>query len=289
MSDDGASSVVIIAMLGNAFSPRWARARKRDPASCSLDFSTMNVALRAGGASRWALTERARASVSRSADHVAIGTSEMTWQSGDLVVRIDERTAPWRERLRGSVRLTPLSCSDLVVDLDPEGVHTWSPRIPIASVEVDFEEPRVRFRGTGYFDMNRGECPLEETFASWSWSRVSDGKRAEIAYDVALRDGTTRARSFHGACGEDLATAVHDEVVELPATRFGLPRRARSREGPTALVRTLEDGPFYARSVVTTTLAGQRAIGIHETVSLDRFRSRWVKLLVPFRMQVEAT
>ena len=289
MSDDGASSVVVIAMLGNAFSPRWARARKHDPTSCSLDFSTMNVALRAGGASRWALTERARASVSRDADHVAIGTSAMTWQNGDLVVDIDERTAPWRERLRGRVRLTPLAGSDLVVDLDPEGVHTWSPRIPIAGVQVDFEEPRVRFRGTGYFDMNRGECPLEETFASWSWSRVSDGERGEIAYDVALRDGTTRARSFRGACGEDLVVAVHDEVVELPVTRFGLPRRARGGEGSTTLVRTLEDGPFYARSVVTTTLAGQRAIGIHETVSLDRFRSPWVKFLVPFRMRVAAT
>ena len=289
MSDDGASSIVVIAMLGNTFSPRWARARKRDPASSSLDFSTMNVALRTGSANRWALTERERASVSRGADHLAIGTSEMAWRNGDLVVSIDDRSAPWRERVRGKVRLTPLAGSDVVVDLDPSGLHTWCPRIPIASVEVDFEEPRVRFRGTGYFDMNRGECPLEETFASWSWSRVSDGRRGAIAYDVAMRDGSTRARSFRSACGEDLVIARDDQVVSLPTTRFGLPRRARGGEGATELVRTLEDGPFYARSVVTTTLAGQRAMGIHETVSLDRFRAPWVRFLVPFRMRVGAT
>ena len=248
----------------------------------------MNVALRADGSSRWALTERGRGAVARSADHVAVGSSEMTWQGDDLVVRIDERSAPWRERVRGTIRLVPLAHSELIVDLDPGGLHTWSPRIPIARVEVDFEEPRVRFRGTGYFDMNQGAGPLEDTFASWSWSRVSDGRRVAIAYDVAMRDGASRARTFAGLHGQALLPRPHEAVVELPTTRFGLPRAVRGEAGPMTLVRTLEDGPFYARSVVSTTLDGSRAMGMHETVSLDRFRSAWVKFLVPFRMRVEA-
>jgi carotenoid 1,2-hydratase len=173
VSDDGASSVVVIAMLGNAFSPRWARARQRDPGASSLDFSAMNVALHSGGSSRWVLTERGRGSVVRSPEHVAIGSSAMTWEGDDLVVRIDERSAPWRERVRGTIRLVPLAHSELVVDLDPGGLHTWAPRVPIARVEVDFEEPRIRFRGTGYLDTNQGTVPLEDTFASWSWSRIA--------------------------------------------------------------------------------------------------------------------
>jgi carotenoid 1,2-hydratase len=288
VSDDGASSIVVIAMLGNAFSPRWARARELDPRASSLDFSAMNVALRSGGASRWVLTERGASSVTRSADHVAIGSSEMAWEGDALVVRIDERSAPWRERVRGSIRLVPLARSELVVDLDPDGLHTWSPRIPVASVAIDFEEPQLRFRGIGYFDMNRGAGPLEETFASWSWSRVSDGKRVAIAYDVALRDGRARARAFAGSGDGELTAAVHDAVVALPTTRFGLPRTARGKDGPITLVRTIEDGPFYARSVVSTTIEGRHALGMHETVSLDRFRSPWVKFLVPFRTRVEA-
>jgi carotenoid 1,2-hydratase len=288
VSDDGASSVVVIAMLGNAFSPRWARARAQDATAQSLDFSAMNVALRSGGSSRWALTERGRASVSRGADHVSIGSSTITHENGSIIARIDERTAPWRERVRGTIRLVPLASSELVVDLDPRGLHTWSPRIPIASLEVDFEEPRVRFRGTGYLDMNQGAAPLEDTFASWSWSRVSDGRQVAVAYDVALRDGARRARSFAGSCGHDLVPARHDGVVELPATRFGLSRTARGETDAISLVRTLEDGPFYARSVLRTTLDGSRAVGMHETVSLDRFRSAWVRFLVPFRMRVEA-
>ncbi len=212
----------------------------------------------------------------------------MKWHGERLVVRIDERSAPWGSPVRGTVKLTPLSVSDLSVPLDPRGVHTWSPRIPLARVEVDFEEPRVKFEGTGYFDLNRGSAPLEDTFASWSWSRTSHGDEATIAYDVALRDGSARARAFKVALGGELQSIDAGVSVDLPSTRFGLSRTGRSSSTPMAIVRTLEDGPFYARSLVSTTSAGRQAFGMHETVSLDRFRSPWVRFLVPFRMRVEA-
>ena len=47
---------------------------------------------------------------------------------------------------------------------------------------------------------------------------------------------------------------------------------------------TLEDSPFYARSVVSASLLGERADAVHESLSLDRFRAGWVRLLLPFRM-----
>jgi carotenoid 1,2-hydratase len=289
VSDDGESSVVLIAMLGNVFSPRWARARRREPTASSLDFSTFNVAVRSRDRGRWALTERGRGAVERSAEHLAIGASEMCWRGEHLEVRIDERSAPWGLPVRGNVRLTPLAASDLVVDLDPSGIHTWSPRIPLARIEVDFTEPRMRFEGSGYLDLNRGAGPLEDTFGCWSWSRVSDGQRTAIAYDVTTRDGRSRARAFGSERGRDLvALESPHALVKLRSTCFGLERAGRCEAASMALVRTLEDGPFYARSVVATTLGGQPAFGMHETVSLDRFRSAWVKLLVPFRMRVEA-
>lgn len=288
MSDDGASSIVVIALLGNIFSPRWVRARRRDSAVSSLDFSALNVSIRSGGEGRWALTERSSRSVVRSADHLAIGPSELAWHGEDLVVRVDERSAPWGTPMRGTVRLSPLAASNVDVDLDPEGVHTWSPRIPIARIEVDFAEPGIRFRGTGYLDVNRGSGPLEDTFGSWSWSRVSDGKKVAIAYDVTTRDGRSTVRAFAGGVASALAPTLANALVDMPPTRFGLSRSARCETAPMHLVRTLEDGPFYARSVVATKLDGRSAFGMHETVSLDRFRSAWVRLLVPFRMRVEA-
>jgi carotenoid 1,2-hydratase len=50
------------------------------------------------------------------------------------------------------------------------------------------------------------------------------------------------------------------------------------------VVETLEDTPFYARSLVETRLAGETATCVHESLSLDRFDSRIVQLMLPFRM-----
>ena len=43
---------------------------------------------------------------------------------------------------------------------------------------------------------------------------------------------------------------------------------------------TLEDTPFYARSV----LVNGSDLTMHESLSLDRFRSPWVQVMLPFRM-----
>lgn len=277
-------------MLGNVFSPRWARARRGDATVSGLDFSTVNVALRSKAVDRWALTERARESVERSADHLTIGASHLAWCGDDLVATIDERTAPWGSLVRGTVRVTPICNTDRSFDLDPDGLHVWSPRIPLARIEVDLTEPRVRFSGTGYVDANHGRTPLEDTFASWSWSRVSNHRGTAIRYDVTLRDGTERTLALRMRGGALEADHPEPKVL-LPSTRFGLVRPIRGEARGDAVprvVRTLEDGPFYARSMIETTLDGARAHGIHETVSLDRFRSPWVQWLLQFRMRAES-
>jgi carotenoid 1,2-hydratase len=50
-------------------------------------------------------------------------------------------------------------------------------------------------------------------------------------------------------------------------------------------MRTLEDTPFYARSIASATFGGQPSAVVHEELSLDRFRSPWVRFLLPFRMR----
>lgn len=287
VSDDRSSSIVVIALLGNPFSPRFARARAEGSAH-ALDHCAMNVALDAPGARRWALTERTRDSVRRDATHVAIGRSSMRQlDSGDIVVDVDERSAPWGSQIRGRIHFEPRIVRDQVVELDDAGEHDWCPRYPLGRVVVDLVEPRLRFSGTGYLDENSGVRPLETAFDRWSWSRVATDDEVGIAYDVALRGGRRRSHglrlSKHGASPFDAAFEG-----DLGRTRFALPRPLKSEAGDATLVRTLEDGPFYARSVVETTLGGRRAHGMHETVCLERFSSRWVQFLLPFRMRVEA-
>jgi carotenoid 1,2-hydratase len=51
-----------------------------------------------------------------------------------------------------------------------------------------------------------------------------------------------------------------------------------------AVIETLESAPFYARSIIETTLDGQRLEAFHESVSLRRFEKRWVQMLLPVRL-----
>ena len=48
--------------------------------------------------------------------------------------------------------------------------------------------------------------------------------------------------------------------------------------------QTLEDAPFYARSVIATRLRGEDVTAVHESLSLDRFRAPWVQAMLPFRI-----
>jgi carotenoid 1,2-hydratase len=64
-----------------------------------------------------------------------------------------------------------------------------------------------------------------------------------------------------------------------------MPRETRCDKGHSANVaRTFEDTPFYSRSMIATRLLGEPAHAMHESLSLDRFRKRWVQTLLRFRM-----
>lgn len=287
MSDDRASSLVVIALLGNPFSPRYWRGRAEGTAH-ALDHCAMNVAVDAPGLRRWALTERTKEAVRRDAEHVAIGSSTMRLvDSKRIVVDLDERSAPWGSRIRGRVTLEPRVTHDRVVLLDDAGEHDWCPRFPLGRVHVDLVEPRMRFSGTGYLDENSGSRALETAFQRWSWARIANDEEVAIAYDVDLASGARRSHGMRISAG-GVEPFAPPYPVHLGRTRFALPRALPSESGKGSIVRTLEDGPFYARSVVETTLGGRDAHGIHETVCLERFSSRWVQFLLPFRMRVEA-
>jgi carotenoid 1,2-hydratase len=50
------------------------------------------------------------------------------------------------------------------------------------------------------------------------------------------------------------------------------------------VIRTFEDAPFYARTLLETRVSGIAGPAVHESLDLDRFRSLWVQCLLPFRM-----
>ncbi len=246
----------------------------------------MNIALYGPMRDRWAFTERGAFAVQREEHALSIGPSAMWWEGGALVIEFDEVTAPFGARIAGRVRLYPEERDGTPLTLDAEGKHCWWPIAPAARASVELTHPRLHFRGAGYHDANAGDEPLEEAFSGWTWARVACRERAVVTYDVTRRDGSRRLVSRAFERGGRIRDDVPVVERSLPKTRWGLDRRIQvGAEATPELLRTLEDTPFYSRSMVRASYLGERAVGIHETLSLGRFTSRWVQFLLPFRMK----
>lgn len=247
----------------------------------------MNLALYGPRGKRWAMTERGSAGLSRDDDHLAIGPSRLTWDGGRLMAEIDEVSVPLPRRLRGRIRVTPEISTGRRFALDPAGQHHWWPLAPRARVEVEMSDPACRWQGSGYLDSNAGSVPLEQTFRCWDWSRAHLKRGAALLYDRTLRDGAGDSDSLALRVGNDgsIESLPSPRTLMLPATGWRVGRHTQVDTGFGAKVaRTLEDTPFYARSVLWSHLFGEPVTALHESLDLDRFRHPVVQMMLPFRM-----
>ncbi len=283
LSDDGDYGITLIAFVGSVFSPYYAWSGRRNPEN----FCSLNAALYGKRGHRWAMTERGRGAIDRDVSFYRIGPSHLRWDGNALTVWIDEITFPIPSRIRGSVRLIPHAMTDRRFVLDAKNRHRWWPVAPCSRIEVELERPALTWSGTGYFDMNDGDEPLEAGFRYWDWSRASfdRGRRAALLYDVISRDNRRQSLALRSDGSGALEEVEPPQTVKLGRTRWLMPRSTRADGEEGASVRaTLEDTPFYARSELTTRLFGQEAPAMHESLSLDRFRTQIVKSMLPYRM-----
>jgi carotenoid 1,2-hydratase len=284
LSSDGRHGLTVIAFVGSVFSPYYALARRRgrgDP----LNHCALNIALYEAGRKRWAMTERGSAQLSRTASTLAIGPSMMAWSGDVLTIQIDEVTAPLPTRLRGIVRVYPKALAKQAFDLDAAGRHRWQALAPCSHVEVLMSKPSLRWSGAGYVDTNSGDEPIEDAFESWNWSRADLRNGTAVLYDVTRRDGSKRSLSLLFNPIDQIETFDPPARVALPPTRWRIARETRTEDARAVrVVKTLESSPFYARTLISTRLLRQQALAIHESLSLDRFRSGLVQTMLPFRM-----
>lgn len=290
MSDDGATAVVVIAMFGNPFSPAYAAACRRAPAD-PLRFCSMNVAVYGRTRSAWAFQEHALDDGARDATGVQMGQSSMRWRGDALVVEVNERTTPLGPRflqreLRGTLVVHPEALTGRELSIDPDGEHRWWPVAPLARVSVDFPDLGVRFSGHGYHDANAAPVSLESTFEHWSWSRARLPDCAVMTYDVSCVSGAQRSRSFKVTRRGELTDFDEPWRTPLGRSLWGLPRHAPADAGVSARIhRSLEDGPFYARTLVETRLEGRSVLAMHETLAGHRLRRRIVQRLAAYKMR----
>lgn len=281
-SPDRTAAITIIAFIGSVFSPYYAWAGRTAPENhCAL-----NVAIY-GPSPRWTMTERSRKRVALARERFDIGASALSWRDGELTIAIDERAAPFPFPVRGEVRVRPLALTERTFLIDAHGRHRWRPLAPRARFDVTLSEPRLIWSGDGYFDSNDGDEPLEDAFSVWNWARLHPlSGDTVVLYDTEPRTGAAQR----------IAIAVNGkgEVVDarLPPLQradqtavFRMDRRIGGDAGSAPkIIRTLEDAPFYSRSLVETSLGGQSYRGFHESLSGDRLRSPVVRAMLPFRM-----
>jgi len=292
LSDDGRHGLVLIAFIGSVFSPyyAWARARQGGLAD-ALKHVAINVALYTPGGgpgARWAMTERGAAALQRQPHTLAIGPSALHWDGDALQITLDERCAPLPRRLRGRLRLQPQAQgAPAPLPLDSAGLHQWWPIAPCARIDVDLAEPGWRWQGPAYLDSNRGGVPLARSFASWQWARATlVGGHSAVAYDAVEIGGTARqiALQFDAGGGGQPMLAPPMQALP-PAPVFRVPRSVRSDGGcPPRVHATLEDAPFYNRSLVAAQWLGQPVLAVHESLDLRRFSRPLVQAMLPFRM-----
>ena len=272
----------MIAFIGSVFSPYYAFARRKAQAD-PLNHCAVNVAIYRKGANRWTMTERPRGAVSRTSNSFTIGPSHLVWDGKSLTIHIDEIAVPLPRRIRGTVRVVPTAITQQSFMLNENGRHRWSPIAPCARVQVALDQPHLRWQGDGYFDMNRGDAPLEHGFVDWQWSRGATSDGAVIVYEALRRDGSRVDLAMTFDPQGQVQRFEPPPLHALKQTGWRVARSARS-EDTARVVRTLEDAPFYARSVVSASLLGEPVTLMHESLSLDRFKMPIVQAMLPFRM-----
>jgi carotenoid 1,2-hydratase len=231
------------------------------------------------------MTERGRSAVERTTTSLRIGPSSLWWQGNTFAIDVDEVGAPVPRRVRGEIRITPEAFPARSFFLDIVGRHVWQPVAPRARIEVALDRPKLRWSGTAYFDSNFGSEPLEARFKSWTWSRAHLSRDAIVLYDAQRHGGSCAALALSFGPDGAVTPLEPPPPVPLPRTGWRLARSTRAdADAAVTLRRTLEDTPFYARSVLETRLCGEPAEVFHESLSLDRFRSGIVRAMLPFRM-----
>ncbi|MEM6304657.1 MAG: carotenoid 1,2-hydratase [Pseudomonadota bacterium] len=263
------------------FSPWYHWSGRGNPANhCCINVATY------GRGGRFTMTDRGTSALRQTADSFTVGPSSLRWTGDALVIDVNEiASLPLVSRVRGTITLTPSAVTGVELPLTRDGAHIWRPFAPTARIAVDLEAPGWQWEGHGYLDANFGSRPLEKDFSYWTWGRYPTSKGATCIYDATRRDGTTLDAAFAFSPDGTARETAAPPRQRFARTLWALYRETRADAGSTPRqVKAMLDAPFYSRSVVETTLNGERVQGVHEALDLNRYGSPLLKPMLAVRV-----
>ena len=232
------------------------------------------------------MTERGKNAIHRTANQFTIGPSQLSWKDNTLTININERVPLLGQRVQGTIKVFTEQLFNHVVALDDQQKHRWGPIAPSSRVEVSFNKPNLNWIGNAYFDSNEGDEAINKPFSEWDWSRahLKDGSTAVI-YDVRQKNGVEKVLATKFKLDGSTEDFLAPNRVELRKTGWRIQRNMRSEsDHKVTVLNTLEDTPFYARSMIASKLLGEDVISMHETLNIKRLESNIVQFMLPWRM-----
>ena len=232
------------------------------------------------------MTERSKRHMSRSATHFQVGPSHLRWNGQSLEIAIHERSLPTGQKVSGVVRVFPEQLFHFVTPLDDRKQHHWGPIAPSGRVDVELSAPALSWSGHAYLDANEGREPVIGGFTEWDWSRANmqDGS-VSVLYDIRQKSGEDRLLALKFNRDQTVSHFEAPPRHALPKAFWRVGRSIRSDlQHPPKVLQTLEDTPFYVRSVMESTICHERVISMHETLNIPRLDRTTTRLMLPFKM-----
>jgi len=232
------------------------------------------------------MTERGRQHLTRSQTAFSLGPSSLRWTGTCLEIDIDEWSVPLLKRTKGKVRIFPHQLFNFSTPLDAAQQHHWGPLAPLGRVEVSLSAPALSWKGHAYLDSNEGQTPIIGPFQEWDWSRanMADGSVA-VLYDIRERSGREHLLALRFRPDGQIEPFEAPSRQALPKALWRVGRSIRTdHQQPARVLKTLEDTPFYVRSMLQSGLLGESVVSMHETLNLPRLDRASTRLMLPWKM-----
>mgnify|MGYP001224760434 FL=1 len=277
ISADGEKAISIIGFIGSVFSPWYYWSGRKNP----QNHVCINVALYGKGW-RWTMTERGQKQLAQSPDCLQIGPSSFSWEKDHLVIEFNEYSIPHFDRVKGTVKIFPENITNIECNLLPDNSHIWRPFAPTSRIEVQINRPGWNWNGHGYFDANFGTNALEKDFSYWTWGRFPTKDGSIAFYDAIPRNSNPLNLALHfKKNGQVQQINAPPPIAPMRRSLWLVKRNTRSDpDFKPRQVKHMLDTPFYTRSAVETSIMGERVIGVHEALDLNRFANPALKPLL---------